>query len=340
MHPSHEDQAVKAYPEGRGVKARPGGRGRAAAGRGWARARTVGGVGAALAVTPYLLIKVVWSFGLLLPTAAMAGAGWRAVNAATAVMAAAGVGLALAFCRPWGERLPAWLVAGPVWVGTGLLVPMLPLAPVLGPAAVGRDRAAGSPDLWTYEQALVMVSLVGVAAGLPLALAGYVRARWPWALGGPLAHPEPGGGTRTSRVPLAVAVAAGCVLLGGAKAYWAAGGAAGLDPDVPHLRDLWWHLLSGSTAVWALAGAWGVLVLALRRGARRVVLPMAAAWVSSGMLFSYGAYGLLALTGMQRPGPELPVAAALAREGGIVLGAAIALVLLLALRDRRRALPG
>jgi hypothetical protein len=36
----------------------------------------------------------------------------------------------------------------PVWVGTGLLVPMVLLAPVLGPAAVATDRAAGAAQAW------------------------------------------------------------------------------------------------------------------------------------------------------------------------------------------------
>ncbi|MEU3818034.1 hypothetical protein AB0E74_00215 [Streptomyces sp. NPDC030392] len=291
-------------------------------------------------MTPYLLIKVVWSFGLLVPTEEMAGADWRAVNAVTALLAAVAVVLALAFTRPWGERLPAWLVAVPVWAGTGLLVPMLVLAPVLGPAAMRRDRAAGSPDLWAYEQILVMVSLAGVGAGLPLALVGYARARWPHALRGPLALPEPPGGTRRLRVALAGAVAAGCVLLGCVKGYWAAGGVAGLDAGAPDRRDLWWHLLTGSTAVWALAGAWAVLVVAAGRGARRFAPPMAVTWVSSGMLFAYGVYDLLTLTGLQRPAPELPLAAAATRDGAMLLGVTMALTLLLALHDRRGALRG
>lgn len=304
----------------------------------WTRLRGIGGLGAAVAVTPYLLIKIVWSFGLLVPTEEMAGADWRAVNAATACLAAVGIALAAAFSRPWGERLPAWLVALPVWVGTGLLVPMLLLAPVLGPAAVNRDREAGAPDFWVYEQVLVMVSLLGVGVGLPLALAGYARARWPEALGGPLAYPEPVGGTRRLQVTLARMVAVGCVLLGCVKAFWAAGGVTALDADALDRRDLWWHLLSASTAVWAFAGAWGTLVLTARRGSRGFLPPMAAAWVSSGMLFSYSVYGLLTLTGLQQPSPELPLAAALTREGGAVLGVAMVLTLLLTLHDRRRAL--
>ncbi|GAB3128686.1 hypothetical protein GCM10027160_54430 [Streptomyces calidiresistens] len=302
--------------------------------------RRISGYGAAIAVTPYLLIKIVWSFGLFIPTEEMGGADWRAINAATAILAAVGILLALAFSRPWGERLPAWLVALPVWVGTGLLVPMLLLAPVLGPAAMSRDQEAGAPDFWIYEQILVMISLVGVGVGLPLALAGYARARWPEALGGPTDCGEPRGGTGALQRPLAGIVAVGCVLLGCVKVFWAAGGTLGLDPAMLDNRDVWWRLLSLSTGVWALAGAWGILVLTTRRGTRRFLPPMAAAWISSGMLFSYSVYNLLTLTDMQQPAPEYPLAGALAREAGGVLGVMMGLTLLLVLYDRRRVLRG
>jgi hypothetical protein len=99
-------------------------------------------------------------------------------------LALVGILLGLAFSRPRGERLPAWLVLLPVWVGTGLLVPMVLLAPMLGPAAVARDQAAGAAPTWSYEQLFVIVSLVGVGVGLPVAFAGYAKARWPEALGG------------------------------------------------------------------------------------------------------------------------------------------------------------
>ncbi len=147
--------------------------------------RRIGGYSAAIAVTPYLLIKIAWTFGLFLPTEQMGDSSWRVINAATVVLAAVGILLAMAFSRSWGERLPAWLVALPVWVGTGLLVPMLLLAPVLGPVAMNRDKEAGAAAIWSYEQILVMVSLVGIGIGLPLALAGYAKARWPEAMGGP-----------------------------------------------------------------------------------------------------------------------------------------------------------
>lgn len=294
------------------------------------------GYGAAIAVTPYLLIKIAWTFGLFLPTEQMVDVSWRGINAVTAVVAAVGILLAMAFCRPWGERLPAWLVALPIWLGTGLLVPMLLLAPVLGPAAMVLDQEAGAADFWVYEQIFVMVSLVGAGICLPLALAGYAKARWPEALGGPIDCGEVPGHTRQLQVTFGRLVAAGCILLGTIKVFWAAGGTLGIDPSMLDSRDLWWRLLTLSTGGWALVGAWGLLVLITRRGSRRFLPPMAAAWISSGMLFSYNLFSII------RPdfqsSPEYPLARVLSTEAGIVLGVMMGMILLLVLHDRRRAL--
>ncbi|CAG7658704.1 hypothetical protein ACFQI7_36175 [Paenibacillus allorhizosphaerae] len=300
--------------------------------------RRICGYGAAIAVTPYLIIKIAWTFGLFLPTEQMGDASWRAINAATAVIAAIGVLLAMAFCRPWGERLPAWLVALPVWLGTGLLVPMLLLAPVLGPAAITRDKEAGAADFWAYEQIFVMVSLVGVGIFLPLALAGYAKARWPEALGGPTAYAELLGHTRQLQITLAKLVAVGCILLGVIKVFWAMGGTLGIAPAMIDDRDVWWHLLSLSTGVWALAGAWGLLVLTIGRGSRRFLPPMVAAWISSGMLFSYNLFS--AIRPDAQYSPEYPLARSLTTEAGIVLGVMMGMIILLVLHDRRRALRG
>lgn len=306
-----------------------------------AKLRKFGGYGAALAVTPYLLIKIAWTFGLFLPTEQMGETSWRAINATTAVLAAIGILLALAFSQPWGARLPAWSVALPVWIGTGLLVPIVFLAPVLGPAAMSRDKAAGSAGLWGYEQLLVMISLVGIGIGLPLALIGYVKARWPEAMGGPLDHGECPGNTQHVQTTVAKLIAAGCVLLGVTKLYWAADGTFGLDPALLDARDLWWHLLSLSMGVWALAGAWGLLVLSARRGSTRFLPPMAATWVSSGMLFAHNLFNSLSATRPDAPlSPEYSVAWMLTTEVGIILGVMMGMVLLLVLHDRRRALRG
>jgi hypothetical protein len=297
--------------------------------------RAVAGYGTVIAAMPYLLIKIAWTLGFFLPTGQMGDASWRAVNAATAVCAAVGILLALAFCMPWGERLPAWLVALPAWVGSGLLVPMLLVAPVLSPAAFFRDRQAGAADIWAYEQILITVSLVGVAIGLPLAFAAYVRSRWPEAIGGRIIHQDMPGHTRQMQISLGRLVAGGCIAVGLIRGFWAVGGTLGLDAVLLANRDLWWHLLSLSTSVWAFAGAWGVLVLTSRSEPRWCLPPMAAAWVSSGMLFSYSLYDLLLYTSRLQPPPEYPLAYLLTREAGIVLGVMMGMIILLVLHDRR-----
>jgi len=292
-----------------------------------------------VAVTPYLLIKVAWTAGLFLPTAQMGESGWRAINAATAALAAAAIVLAMAFSRPWGERVPAWLVALPVWVATGLLVPVVLLAPVLGPAAVARDQEAGAAEVWSHEQVLVMVSLVGVGIGLPLALVGYARARWPWAFSGTVGAGR--GHTQQLRTTLARLAAGGALALGLTKVYWASGGVLGLDADRLHLRDEWWHLLSLSTGVWAVLGAWGLLVTTTCRGASRFVVPMAAVWTSSSVMFAQNLYSALSATRADaQPAPEHPLALVLTTDAGLVLGALMVTVLLFVLHDRRIALRG
>jgi len=65
---------------------------------------------------------------------------------------------------------------------------------------------------------------------------------------------------------------------------------------------------------------------------------MAAAWVSSGMLFSYNLYALLAGTMPDAlPNPEYPLAQALTMAAGMVLGVMMGMSLLLVAHDRRRA---
>lgn len=304
------------------------------------RLRRICGYGAAIAVAPYLLIKIVWTFGLFLPTEQMGDASWRIINAVTAVLAAIGILLAMAFFRPWGERLPAWLVAIPIWIGTGLLVPMLLIAPVLGPAAMIRDQEAGAADFWVYEQIFVMISLFGIGIFLPLALAGYAMARWPEALSGTTDYKKLPGNTLQLQIILARIVAAGCILLGVIKVFWAVGGSFGIDPATMDERDIWWHLLALSTGVWSFAGAWGILVIvSSSRGSRWFLPPMAAAWISSGALFSNNLYSALSSVRLDAPPfPEYPLAWLLTTQTGIILGVIMGMIILLVLHERRRAL--
>lgn len=300
--------------------------------------RRIGGYGAALAMTPYFVIKVFWTFGLLLPRAEMAEHDWRAINAVTAVFAAAGILLALGITRRRAERVPAWLILIPAWVGMGFLVPIVLVSPILAPAAVSTDRADGATFTWVLEQALVIISFVGMGVGLTIASVAYARARWPQALlgsAGPAGQAEPVSQTRPLQITLARLTVLGCVILGLPKVFWAAGGTLGLDPGHLGDRDLWWYVLTMSTGLWLLAGAWGIWALTHRRLHVRFWIPMLLTWVSSGTSFAYG-MPLLASVNADDTRPEHRVVYAMQTQSGAMLGLIMGLTALLVLHDRGR----
>jgi hypothetical protein len=66
---------------------------------------------------------------------------------------------------------------------------------------------------------------------------------------------------------------------------------------------------------------------------------MAAAWISSGMLFSYNLFNRLSATRPDaQPALEYPLAFVLTAELGSVLGVMMVMVILMVLHDRRKAM--
>jgi hypothetical protein len=264
-----------------------------------------------VALTPYLIIKVGWVAGALtglLPTArGMSVAAFVTLNVVTIAMAAAGIVLALALGRrrATGPARPLLVVS---WIGSGLLVPMLPFM------VVTADLAGTG-----WEGALLTVSFFGTGLALAVAVPLYLRERWP----GVVLRPVP----RDRGAALAMA-AAGSVSLSGL--YWAVGGTLGLAH--PAARDGDWRLLTGNTALWALAGLWAVAALTGDRQPRWIAV--AAAWVSSGLLFAWSAWKL-PLTWFLAAGgdgnavwPEQLAVAAAQDAAGVVAGLAMFSVLL------------
>lgn len=259
----------------------------------WDRAGRVAAYGSALALTPYLLIKVSWVVGSLLGLLPV-GAGfgkmeWVVLNSATIGMAGIGIAVALALVRPWGMRIPAAPLTFCAWVGTGFLVPVLPyavLSSLLGSA--DGDPKSGSdagPSMPTWEAALVQIGFVGMGLGLAVALPTYLRRRWPRAFAGRLGD----GGEGSPRVPPWTAVVG--VTVGLIWLYWAVGGTAGVAHREE--RDLSWQLLSGVFGLWALvasAATWA----AVRGWPARVPRwgPMVLGWLGSGSLFAWSGWKL------------------------------------------------
>lgn len=295
----------------------------------WDRAGELAAYGAALALTPYLAIKVSWVVGALagvLPTGdnGMRTSEWVALNVTTIVMAGVGIAVALALVRPWGRRIPARLLVACSWIGAGFLVPLLPYA-VVGLV----DIDGGSMPTW--EAALIQAGFVGMGLGLAVALPAYFRRRWPAHLDGRLDRRMPPGTAAWS-----IAAAAGLAVI---WTYWALGGDLGLvNPDE---RVTTWRVLVLLFAAWALAAAAAVRCLVVGRPAHWPRwIPMAVAWLGSGSLFAWSAWKLPLMLYVAAAEPAEPVLIVhieletLLHVVGIVVGVAM-LRTVVGLRDAR-----
>ncbi|MEV0774726.1 hypothetical protein [Streptomyces sp. NPDC050428] len=305
----------------------------------WDRVGRVAAYGAALALTPYLLIKVSWVVGSvlgLLPVGTGFGmVEWVVLNSATIAMAGIGIAVALALVRPWGMRIPGAPLVFCAWVGTGFLVPVLPyavLSSLLG-SADGNPKGGGDagPSMPAWEAALVQIGFVGMGLGLAVALPTYMRRRWPDAFAGRLGD---GGEGSPRALPWMAVVGA---LVGLIWLYWAAGGTAGVDHRGE--RDLAWYALSGVFGFWAFVAS--VATWAAVRGLPAQVPrwgPMVLGWLGSGSLFAWSGWKLpftLYLAFAQPPDAALPENLALAAVlHTAALGAGVAMLRAL-VRTRR-----
>ena len=242
----------------------------------WERAGRVAGHAAAVAMTPYLLIKASWVVGSLLgvlPTGADLGlAEWVAVNTITMGMAATAIAVALALVRPWGERLPGRALVAFSWLGAGFLVPVLPYA-VAGLATIQDD---GEMPVW--EGVLIQGGFIGMGLGLAVALPAYFHRRWPAALDGRLGdHPLRDVPTALAVTVLAVPWGVWAVQQNAMVVLLAAWAAAGVVAS--------WCLATGRPASWP---RWPVLALA---------------WLGSGSLFAWSAWKLPISAFVETAGP-------------------------------------
>lgn len=257
------------------------------------RAGRLAAYGAAAAMAPYAVIKVVWVVGAvagLLPIGEGFGlAGWVVLNTVTIGMAGIGITMALALVRPWGMRLPGPLVAFVAWVGSGFLVAMLPYAvldSLLGGSGGDEPRrGSGGASMPGWEAVLIQAGFVGMGLGLAIALPAYLRRRWPDAFAGRVGD-DGAGGPRRGLWVAGLGAVIGMVWL-----YWAAGGPAGVAHPADRNAD--WRLLNGVCGLWAFAASAATWALSRRRPARLPRwVPLTFGWLGAGSLFAWSGWKL------------------------------------------------
>ncbi|MFC5146601.1 hypothetical protein [Streptomyces aureoversilis] len=263
------------------------------------------------ACLPYLGLKAAWVAGshVGIPEGSSlrdAGTGLVVANAVTILMDAAVVVLALLLTRPWGQRVPAWLLALPMWGAVGLLTPIMYGFPAqlivraLGGSASGSGSGADEPflDEWVFGVVYTGFIVQGLALGTLFAL--YARERWGhlWrGRVGDLADRPLGRGPRAALTAAGVLA----VLPGAVHLMWTCGVSAGLSPEMARMYSGTFAAGESGYVLYAAATIAGaVLLLSGRalsgRGGRLPLrVPLLLAGVGSAASAAWGGWQLLAM---------------------------------------------
>ncbi|MBT2417755.1 hypothetical protein J7F01_13955 [Streptomyces sp. ISL-22] len=258
---------------------------------GLSRSRRILRAVAVLACVPYLSLKVAWIAGsrLGIPDGSVLlehRATMAVANIVTVLMDGAVIVLALVLTRPWGLRAPAWLLAFPAWVATGLLAPIMAgfplqlLVDALGGSRVGAGGDGESfLDAWVFGVVYTGFIVQGLALGALFAL--YARDRWGGLWAGRVWE-LPVGVIGPAQQAVAVAAAVLALLPLSVHLLWACGGTVGLDETQAADRTSGFYTMEALSVVFLAMAVSGGLLLAFRHGrALPVRVPLALAWVGS-----------------------------------------------------------
>ncbi|MBT2888977.1 MFS transporter [Streptomyces sp. McG2] len=202
--------------------------------------------------------------------------------------------LVLLLVRPWGLRAPGWLLLVPVWIATGLLLPIVlgyPAQLVAGALGAGGSGSTSDaePFLDSWVFAVVYGGFIVQALALTTLFLRYAGRRWAGVARGRPGQFRPDGSRAASRL-----LVAGVLVLTpfplALQLAWAAGSGAGLDG--PGSVDS--RVVAATHACSLLLAVAGTLGLAWRRPRRLpLAAPLGAAWLGSGATLCWALWMLL-----------------------------------------------
>ncbi|MEU9122222.1 hypothetical protein AB0C96_20540 [Streptomyces sp. NPDC048506] len=251
---------------------------------------------AVLACLPYLALKLLWVLGFdigVVDTHRVDRATWVAANAFTFALDAVAAVVAHTLTRPGGRRTPAWLLLFPLWMASGLLVPLL--TGVVGGSLAGlltgsRNPMAAGDFLAPWVFGVVYGGFIVEAIALLGAFAVYVHQRWGGLLRRPLRE-LPNTGTRALQRVFLVPAALLLAVLGTIHVLWGAGSTLGTDPaQATGARTVISAANDWSQGLLSLVGAVGLLLMVLPGllPRLRVRTALAAAWTGGAAVFACG----------------------------------------------------
>ncbi|WP_406107632.1 hypothetical protein OG698_34260 [Streptomyces sp. NBC_01003] len=291
---------------------------------------------AVVSCLPYLTLKIAWIGGshLGIPDGSSLldhRASMVVANSLSVLLDSFVIVLALLLTRPWGRRVPAWLLVFPMWVATGLLAPIMTGYPLqllvraFG-GSVNHGGSKGGPflDEWVFGVVYTGFILQGLALGTLFAL--YARDRWGHTWRGPVRELPPPPADAARRI-LAVAAAVLALFPLTLHLLWACGATTGLNSVRIADRTSDFYVLEATDVFFLAAAVLGALALAFRRGGGLPVkLPLALAWLGSGAVACWGGWlALASLAGVdditRRPTPVMNLTYAVQMVVGILVAA-------------------
>ncbi|MFK4225655.1 hypothetical protein [Streptomyces sp. NPDC019890] len=259
---------------------------------------------------PYLSLKIAWIAGsrIGIPDASVLldnRALMAVANSVTVLMDGAVIVLALLLTQGWGRRVPAWLLAVPMWVAGGLLLPIMVGFPVqlLVKAFTdgGIERSTSEPflDEWVFGVVYSGFIVQGLTLGTLFVL--YAKERWGHVWRGRVWDLPSAAAGRPLKV-CAVAAAVLALFPVTMRLLWAGGAATGLSRTGIERRTADFYVLEGVSALFVAVAVVGVLLIAFRPApALPLKAPLAMAWLGSGAV---GCWGIWLLIAAVLPGPE------------------------------------
>lgn len=272
----------------------------------------------ALAITacvPYLALKIAWASGsqIGIPDGSTLLDNRSAMivdSVQSAVIDSMVVVLALLLTRPWGRRIPGWLLIPPVWAAVGLLSPIVVGYPLqLGARLLGGGGSASSggpaarPFLHEWVFTVVYGGFILQALALGALFVLYARARWGHLWRGPvyeLATPGPARGVQRATALMAAAVVLGPLT---AHLLWATGSTSGLAADQISGRTSDFYALEAAYVAFAVMTVSGLLLIVFPQlaGALPLRVPLSLAFVGSAALACWGGYLMLTALATRDP---------------------------------------
>ncbi|WP_416071728.1 hypothetical protein [Streptomyces sp. ID03-2B] len=301
------------------------------------RARAVLRAVAMVSCLPYIGLKAAWIAGgrVGVPDGSPlldGGTALRVANGVTVLMDAAVIVLALLLTRPWGRRVPAWLLVAPMWVASGLLLPIMTGFPIqllvrlLGGGdgrPVGEGASEPFLDPWVFGVVYGGFIVQGLALGALFAL--YAKERWGRLWQGRL-RDLPESPTAPALRATAVAAALAALLPGIAHLLWAGGSTAGLNAGRAADRTSDFYVLEAVNLLFVVVTVVGVLLLAFRRTGRLPLrLPLALVWAGSAETACWGGWlSVAALMGAGEAADQPTAAMTVTYAGQMLAGALVA----------------